>query len=387
MAVTQFLMKQVFTGNEFRENLVVSVENGKITALNEADHRSADIVLSGLVVPGFIDLQVNGGGGVLFNDTPTLDAINTIFNAHACYGTTSMMPTVITDKIEIMQQAADAVAQAMNEPALGIIGIHFEGPHLSVAKKGVHNERFIRPISDKEWQIFSRRDLGQILVTLAPETVCPADIAKLVSLGVKVCLGHSNASYQQAQQALSAGASGFTHLYNAMSPFQGREPGMVGAALLNDDAYCGLIVDGHHVDYAACQLALKTKPQGKVFLVTDAMSPVGTNKSAFTLLDKQVELTQGKLIAETGELAGSILTMIDAVNNSIAGINIPLEQALNMASLYPAQYLNVSSSLGVIQLGNQANFVELTANKPQLYQVVSSWLNGQKIYSNPALHR
>lgn len=165
--------------------------------------------------------------------------------------------------------------------------MHFEGPHLSVAKKGAHSAEFIRPISDQEWQILSRQDLGKVIVTVAPENVLPSDISKMRGLGIQVCLGHTNATYNQAQQAVEAGATGFTHLYNAMSPLQGREPGVVGCALLNDETYCGLIVDGHHVDFASCRLALKAKPQGRVFLVTDAMPPVGTNQHEFAFLTEQ----------------------------------------------------------------------------------------------------
>lgn len=375
MAITRIGAKQLFTGNAFLRDQVLSVEHGKIIAIdNQLDN--IDKSLSGLVVPGFVDLQVNGGGGVLFNNTPTLSGLKTMMAAHVKFGTTAMLPTLITDQISIMQQAADAIAQAIELDIKGIKGVHFEGPHLSVAKKGAHSEDYIRSISGAEWQILSRKDLGQILVTLAPENVVPGDIKTMVEMGIKVCLGHSNADFQTVKRAIAAGADGFTHLFNAMSPLQGREPGMVGAALLSDKASCGLIVDGHHVDYASCQLALKTKPQDKVFLVTDAMPLVGTSDDKFAFFDREVHLSNGKLTSTTGELAGSILDMATAVRNTHQYLSVDLQQALNMASKNPANYIN-NQTIGRIDLGCDADFVELDDN----VQVLSTWIKGECIYS------
>ena len=283
MSVKRIHVAELFDGEHFVNDKVLSVDAGIITAIDD-NVQQADEHLTGLVAPGFIDLQVNGGGGELFNRTSSVAGVKKILLAHAKYGTTAMLPTLITDTVEVMRQAADVIAKAIAQQTPGIIGIHFEGPHLSVAKKGAHSADFIRPISEQEWQVLSRQDLGKVVVTLAPENVLPSDITKMRDLGIQVCLGHTNASFEQAQQGVDAGATGFTHLYNAMSPLQGREPGVVGCALLNDDTYCGLIVDGHHVDYAACQLALKAKPIGHVFLVTDAMPPVGTDDTQFAFL-------------------------------------------------------------------------------------------------------
>ncbi|MBA6383916.1 N-acetylglucosamine-6-phosphate deacetylase [Colwellia sp. BRX10-6] len=377
MTIFRLYVKKLFNGQNFIDHQVLTITDGKITAFDN-NISDVDDVLDGLVVPGFIDLQVNGGGGALFNDSPSLKNIKTIMAAHAKFGTTAMLPTLITDKISVMQQAAEAMAEAMAEKTPGIIGIHFEGPHLSVAKKGAHIEEHIRAISPQEWQVLERKDIGQILVTLAPETVNVDDIARMVSLGIKVCLGHTNADFNTAQKALEAGADGFTHLYNAMSAIQGREPGVTGCALLNDQASCGLIVDGHHVNYESCKLALKTKPAGRVFLVTDAMPPVGTSDVEFALVGKKVRLKNGKLTSTTGELAGSVLNMAQAVANTHLGLRLPLDEALRMASKYPANYIKQSDIRGSLTIGSQADFVELNDN----FTVKSTWISGQAIYRN-----
>lgn len=376
MTQTRFHAQRLFDGQAFLDDQVLTIVNGKITAIDQ-DTSHVDVKAIGLVVPGYIDLQVNGGGGALFNDSPSVEKLKTIMLAHAKFGTTAMMPTLITDKIEVMQQAANAIAQAISEGIPGIVGIHFEGPHLSVAKKGTHCADYIRPISDVEWQVLSRKDIGQVIVTLAPETVSADDISRMVKLGIKVCLGHTNADYQTAQQAIDAGATGFTHLFNAMSPLQGREPGVVGAALLNNNTSCGLIVDGFHVDYASCKLAIQAKPQGKVFLVTDAMPPVGTDQTQFALYDRTVYVDNGKLTSTTGELAGSSLDMANAVKNTHEKLGIPLDEALRMGSLYPAQYLYKKQAVtrGELVLGKYADMAVLNDD----LSVKETWISGKKI--------
>ncbi|PKG86277.1 N-acetylglucosamine-6-phosphate deacetylase [Colwellia sp. 75C3] len=376
MTQIRFHAQRLFDGQAFLEDQVLTIVDGKITDIDQ-DTSKVDIIATGLVVPGYIDLQVNGGGGALFNDSPSVDNLKTIMSAHAKFGTTAMMPTLITDKFEIMQQAADAIAQALSEGVPGIVGIHFEGPHLSVAKKGTHCADYIRALSDDEWQVLTRKDIGQVIVTLAPETVNAEDITRMVELGIKVCLGHTNADYQTAQQAIDAGASGFTHLFNAMSPLQGREPGVVGAALLNNNTSCGLIVDGFHVDYASCKLAIQAKPQGKIFLVTDAMPPVGTDQTQFALYDRTVYVDNGKLTSTTGELAGSSLDMASAVKNTHQGLGIELGEAIRMASLYPAEYLYQNQAVirGELTQGKQADMVVLNDD----LSVKETWIAGEKV--------
>lgn len=376
MTNKRFHAKRLFDGQAFLDDQVLTIVDGQIMAIDQ-DISNSDVTVNGLVAPGYIDLQVNGGGGALFNDSPSVENLKIIMSAHAKFGTTAMMPTLITDKVEVMQQAAEAIAQAIDEAVPGIIGIHFEGPHLSVEKKGTHCADYIRPISDAEWKILSRQDIGQIIVTLAPETVSTEDVNRMVKLGVKVCLGHTNADYQTAQQAIDAGASGFTHLFNAMSPLQGREPGVVGAALLNNHTSCGLIVDGFHVDYASCKLAIQAKPQGKVFLVTDAMPPVGTDQTQFALYDRTVYVDNGKLTSTTGELAGSSLDMASAVKNTHQKLGIELSESLRMASLYPAQYLYQNQTImrGELTPGKQADMVVLNDD----LSVKETWISGEKV--------
>ncbi len=370
---------RLFDGLNYSDDQVLSIKDGKIIAIDQ-NVDSADYVAEGLVVPGFIDLQVNGGGGSLFNASPSLKSAKTIMTAHSKFGTTGMLPTLITDKVEVMAQAADAISLAIREKVPGILGIHFEGPHLSIAKKGAHSAEYIRPITDAEWQILARKDIGHIIVTLAPETVAPEDIARMVALGIKVCLGHTNADYVTAQQAIDVGADGFTHLFNAMSPLQGREPGVVGAALMNDNTSCGLIVDGHHVDYVTCKFAIKAKPQGKIFLVTDAMPPVGTDETEFAFFNRTVHLADGKLTSTTGELAGSVLDMATAVRNTHQGLNISLDEAIRMATQYPANYLHQDedSTLirGALVAGAQADFVLLD----EQLVVQATWIGGQQVF-------
>jgi N-acetylglucosamine-6-phosphate deacetylase len=365
---------RLFDGEAFLDDQVLTIDNGVISAIDQNIDK-VDAKATGLVVPGYIDLQVNGGGGALFNDSPSVDKLKTIMAAHAKFGTTAMMPTLITDKIEIMAQAADAISEAIAEQLPGILGIHFEGPHLSLAKKGTHCAELIRPISEEEWQILSRNDIGQVMVTLAPETVMPEDVTRMVELGIKVFIGHTNADFVTAQSAVDAGASGFTHLFNAMSPLQGREPGVVGCALLNDNTQCGLIVDGHHVDYATCQLAIKTKPAGGVFLVTDAMPPVGTDQTEFPLYDRTVYVENGKLTSSTGELAGSSLDMATAVRNTHQKLNMPLGESLRMAGLYPAKSLYGAQKLdrGELKVGLQADMVVLDDE----LCVLETWIGGE----------
>jgi N-acetylglucosamine-6-phosphate deacetylase len=377
------IVERLFDGESFHHNMAVTIDEGKITDVTHAAEiinidSNIVIKLVGTLTPGFVDVQVNGGGGALFNAKPTIECIETIALAHARYGTTGFLPTLITDDVSVMAKAADAVAFAIANKQAGVLGIHFEGPLLSVPKKGVHPLRYIRQISDKELSIFSRQDLGIKVVTLAPENVSTEVIKALVSADVKVCLGHSNADYDTVNAALNAGATGFTHLYNAMSALGSREPGMVGAALESKDAWCGLIVDGHHVHPAAARIAINAKPKGKIMLVTDAMPPVGMgDDTSFELFGTQVTRQGGRLNAATGELAGCVLDMIGAVNNSVAMLGLCLEEALRMASLYPTQFLGLGQQLGLIKPGYKADFVLLDSGN----QVYRTYIAGNVVFA------
>lgn len=363
---------KIFDGHTIHLQAQLVIQHGKIVRI-EAINGAATEHIDGLLCPGFIDLQVNGGGGALFNSHCNETGITTMLNAHRRFGSTAMLPTLITDDIAVMRQAADTIALVISQQKGSVLGIHFEGPHLSVTKKGAHSEKYIRPLCEQEWTILSRKDLGQIAVTIAPENVSIKDIKRMVSLGVKVFLGHSNASFTTVQLALDAGACGFTHLFNAMSPLTSRAPGMVGAALLNDDAVCGLIVDGQHVDYATCKIALKTKPPGSVILVTDAMPVVGTDNDRFNFFDREVVLTENRLNSTTGELAGSTLNMAQAVRNTIEYLSVSIEEALRMASYYPAVLLNQQHNYGQFISGARGDIVALN----QQLHVTQTWVAGK----------
>jgi N-acetylglucosamine-6-phosphate deacetylase len=293
--------------------------------------------------------------------------------AHLKYGTTTLFPTLITDDIDTIEQAADAVSEAISQAHPSVEGVHFEGPHLSVEKKGVHLPRYIRALSDRELATYTRRDIGQVLITVAPENV-PCDIIRdLVGQGVIVALGHSNAPFETVQNALDAGASGFTHLYNAMSPLTSREPGMVGAALLNNSV-CGIIVDHHHIHPKAVELAYKVKGPHQLMLVTDAMAHVGASDDTIAFFDTHITRQGNKLTTPDGTLAGSCLDMHGAVTNSINDINIALEHASTMASATPARFTKIHDRVGELEVGKRANFLVIN-NDNTLLEV---WQNGSK---------
>ena len=370
-----FIAQQVFDGETFHSECPVTIEDGHVLAFDTVSG-AKEVKLDGMLAPGFIDVQVNGGGGALLNADTSVECIETIGSAHAKFGTTGFLPTLITDDIDVMRRAADAVAASITRGSAGVLGVHFEGPHLSIPKKGVHPQSHIRRISDAELEVFCRDDLGIKLVTLAPENVSVEVIKALVDADVRVCLGHSNADYETVVAALEAGATGFTHLFNAMSPFGSREPGMVGAAIESRDAWCGLIVDGHHVHSAAAKVAIYAKPRGKVMLVTDAMPPVGLDSEAgFELFGTQVIRQGDRLNALTGELAGCVLDMAGAVRNTVNMLGIDLDEAIRMGSLYPAQFLNIDKSQGQLSVGSRADFSLLNHH----IKVEQTYIGGKRV--------
>lgn len=354
----RFAVAKLFDGENWHEQVELEVEEGVISRIQPAKGN----VLAGSLVPGFIDLQVNGGGGVLFNTAPKLATLTRMMQAHSHFGSTAILPTLITDDLSVMQQSADVIAAAIAQRIPGILGVHFEGPHLSVPKRGVHPEQHIRSLSEQELTLYTRTDLGIRLLTVAPETVTPDQIAQLTAAGVRVWLGHSNADAHTVQQALAAGACGFTHLYNAMSPMTSREPGMVGVALTDENSWCGLILDGFHMHPLAAKLALLAKPKGKALIVTDAMSPVGTDDREFAFFNGKVIRDGNKLTNEAGALAGSVLDMAGAVRYAISTLNVAPAEALRMASLYPAQALGIAAHRGRLLPGYAADFVLLDSN-------------------------
>ena len=371
----QYLAEKLFDGSHMKYQQVIDLENGKIIGMRDAVDGDSGCKLSGLLTPAFIDVQVNGGGGSLFNNDPSLACIKTMIAAHRQFGTGSMLPTLITDDLAVMSHAADAIAQAIALNVRGVLGVHFEGPHLCEGRKGIHPSKHIRQISDEEMRIFTRKDIGQVCVTVAPDNVSSDIIEALVRENVIVSLGHSNATDTQTFDALSAGATGFTHLYNAMSPLQGRASGMVGAALLDDSSYCGLIADNEHVSINSGKLAIKCKTPEKLMLVTDAMAHVGCNEAVLPFAGMDITRVGNKLTINNGTLAGSALDMLSAVKNAVNLLDCSLAQALKMASTTPANFLKLAHQKGRIEIGHDADWLLLDKE----LNISSMILNGEVV--------
>ena len=359
---TALVHGRVLTDAGFRDDVAVLVEDGRILALAAHDDprvRDAERHELGghTLLPGFVDAQVNGGGGVLFNNATTVEAIRTIAHAHRRFGTTAMLPTLISDDLEVMRSAIAAVREAIETGVPGIAGIHLEGPYLAPARKGTHDAGKFRVPDADDVALAASLDNGVTLVTLAPEQVPRDRIRALVDAGVIVAAGHTAGTYEEVRDGLEAGITGFTHLYNAMSPLQGRDPGAVGAALEDRDSWCGIIVDGAHVHAASLRVALAAKPRGKVFLVTDAMPPVGSDRPDYVLYGETITAVDGVVRNAAGSLAGSALDMITAVRNTVRTLGVPLDEAARMAATYPAQFLGLDHDLGRIAPGLRADFV------------------------------
>ncbi len=335
---------RLFTGEAMRRETVLLVENGRVRDLTDSPHPGVPtehLPRHLILAPGFIDIQVNGGGGVLFNDSPDLPALRAIVAAHQRFGTTGLLPTLITDMPEKMRAAAAAVGAAMRAGERGILGLHLEGPFLNPARKGVHPEALIRRIDEDDLRFLCEHTPRPLLLTLAPECVNPAALSRLANAGVTLAIGHSAASWEEASRALRAGARGFTHLFNAMPPLAGRDPGVAGAALASD-GFAGIIADGHHVHPANLRLALRAKGAARLTLVTDAMATVGSDIATFSLGGRTIRLADGRLTTEDGTLAGAHLDMASAVRNAVALMGASIAQALRMASATPADFLGVS---------------------------------------------
>ena len=364
MAISALCGARIFTGELFLEQHAVLVEGGIIAGVVPTAALPSGLACSlldgGMLAPGFIDAQVNGGGGVLFNQFPDMAGVAAIARAHRRYGTSGLLPTFITDHRDSMGAAMAAVLQAMAAGASGILGLHLEGPFLSQARKGAHDPALIRPMSDADVDDIIGAGIGTLVVTLAAENASPRQIRRLVDHGIIVSIGHSDASYEAARAAADAGASGITHLFNAMSQLGHRHPGVAGAALDHGGLWCGIIADGHHVDPAVLRIALRAK-QGpaKLFLVSDAMPPAGSPGDSFELTGRKVQRRDGRLTLEDGTLAGSDLTMDRAVRYAVTHLHQPLAEALRMASLYPAQFLRIDHFRGRIAPRMAADMVLL----------------------------
>jgi len=359
-------------GIELDRTLLVSdgrieaVVVGKVQADREID-------LGGyLLVPGYIDAQVNGGGGILFNDSPSVESIAAIARAHRDFGTTGFLPTLISDDLDVVARAMDAVREAIQAGVPGVLGIHIEGPFLNAERRGVHDASKLRELDAGAVKLLSRPHGGVTMVTLAPERTTPGFIRQLADAGVIVSAGHTNATWAQLQPAFAAGLRGFTHLFNAMSPLESREPGAVGAALAHENSWCGLIVDGHHVHPEVMKLALRAKRHDRFMLVSDAMPSVGSPAKNFVLNGRPITVSGNKCLDEEGRLAGADLDMATAVRNAVNMLGLPLPEAVRMASSNPADFLALGD-VGRMAPGQLANLVLLDDELRPL----ETWIRGR----------
>jgi N-acetylglucosamine-6-phosphate deacetylase len=368
---------RIFDGEGFHDDHAIVLNGQRIVDLVAraaipvaADHLH---LKGGILAPGFIDIQVNGGGGAMMNDHPDINVVRQIAQSHRKHGTTGLLPTVITDRPDIIAAAIAAVREARSQHVQGVLGIHVEGPFLDPVRKGAHDRALIRTPTANDIQDLIDADCGTLLLTLAPNIVSPDVISELVSRGVRVSLGHADATASSVQQALAAGATAFTHLYNAMSQLTGREPGMVGAALADKNSFIGIIADGHHVDDASMKLAFAATSHDRFMLITDAMPTAAGGPDEFSLQGRTVTRRGERLQLQDGTLAGSNLTMDVAVRYCVQNLGLPLGTALQMASRNPATFLGRGNDLGRIAPGALASLLHLDEN----LNVTQTWIEGQ----------
>lgn len=368
----------VFNGETLLKDHAVIIDGNKVLQVlpqeQLPENIEVDFDLAGhYLVPGFIDLQVNGGGGVMFNNMPTVEGLRTIANAHRQYGTTGFFPTLITDSYDVMRQAITAVTQAIEEGVPGILGVHLEGPFLNPERKGAHDEEKFCLIDEQGFEIITSLKVGKTLITIAPELTTTTMIKRIGDKGVVISAGHTGADYDQTCEALDAGLTGFTHLYNAMTPLQSRAPGMVGAALNDEHSWFGIIADGFHMHPAAFRVAVAAKQTGGAILVTDAMSTVGATEKSFVLDGETIYAIDGRCTNAAGSLAGSDLDMNAAIKNAMKFARVDWMEAVRMASLYPAKAMGLDNQFGYIKPGYQASLVSLDHQQ----NVISTWIDGE----------
>lgn len=358
-----------------RDDCCVVLERDRIVAItSEAPSGAYCIDLERqLLLPGFIDVQVNGGGGFLFNDDPSVETVAHIAAAHRSFGTTGMLPTLISDDFSVICRAVAAVDDAIAQGVPGVLGIHIEGPFLSSTRRGIHLESMLQPFDDEFIKMVGCSTQRRTLVTVAPECITPDQIQMLVQAGVIVCAGHSDADYETVRAAIAAGMTGFTHLFNAMSQLTGRAPGMVGAALEDRSTYAGIIVDGHHLHPASFRVAVNSKGPGRLMLVTDAMPIVGTAIDEFMLQGTLIRRDGNRLVSSKGVLAGSTLTMAEALANAVQQGGIDLAAAVRMTSGTAAEFLDLDHETGAIEVGMRADLVALDSHD---FTVTRTWIGG-----------
>ena len=369
---------KLFNGIDFIEHKALLIDDQHIAGIVNEDAIPTDLQVKklegGILSPGFIDLQVNGGGGKLFNNSPDKETLNTIISAHQYFGTTSIMPTVISDSLNILQKCTDTISNEINNNH-SLLGIHIEGPFFNVKYRGVHEKQYINTINASYLNLFETLNKFPVMLTLAPECISIKQLKHLKSLGFKILAGHTDANYDQLEEAVKYGLDGFTHLFNAMGQISAREPGVVGSALDFDETSASIIVDLHHVHPSLINLSFKQKPKGKLFFVSDSMATINHGEPSFELYDEVVSESNGRIINSEGKLAGSSITQIDAIKNAYQKCSIPLENAISMATLYPAEYLGVSDYIGQLKKGYRADLAHFDSN----FHVQNVWLAGKQI--------
>ncbi|MEZ8499863.1 N-acetylglucosamine-6-phosphate deacetylase [Vibrio splendidus] len=367
---------KIYTGSDVLTDHAVVIENElikKVCPISELPEGIEVRDLNGAnLSPGFIDLQLNGCGGVMLNDEITADTMQIMHKANLKSGCTSFLPTLITSSDEDMRAVITAAREYHNQYQNQSLGLHLEGPYLNVAKKGIHSVDHIRKSDSEMIELICENNDLVAKVTLAPELNDPEHIERLRKAGVVVSIGHTNATYAEARKGFESGITFATHLFNAMTPMVGREPGVVGAIYDTPEVYAGIIADGFHVDYANIRIAHKIKGE-KLVLVTDATAPAGADMEYFIFVGKKVYYRDGKCVDENGTLGGSALTMIEAVQNTVEHAGIALDEALRMATLYPATAIGVESKLGRIKKGMVANLAVFDRD----FNVKATVVNGQ----------
>jgi N-acetylglucosamine-6-phosphate deacetylase len=356
----------LYTGWRVLQNHALIVEGTRILDLVPEAQLPSDLPqLDGqgwTAAPGFIDLQLNGCGGVMFNDAITADTLDTMHRTNLQSGTTSFLPTLITTTDQAMDDAMTLMTDYRRQQPYRVLGLHLEGPYLNPGRGGIHDRASIRSADRAMITRIAQAGPAVVkLVTLAPERVRPEYIRQLADAGIVVSAGHSEASFEEALVGFEAGVSMVTHLFNAMSAWQGRSPGLVGAAFSHAHIYAGVIVDGHHVHYGSVNLAHRIK-QDHLVLITDATPPVGTALESFFIGGQEVFYRNGKCVSVDGTLGGAAITLMAAVENCVRHVGIPLAEALRMATLYPAQALRIDNCLGMLSAGHQANITLFDAD-------------------------
>jgi N-acetylglucosamine-6-phosphate deacetylase len=376
MTRTALTGARILADGKWHDDHAVILAGDKTESVIPAAHIPANMPMhtvdGGMLVPGFIDTQVNGGAGILFNDHPTVEGIQAIAAAHRQFGTTAMLPTLISDDLDIIAAAIAAVDAAIIAGSPGILGIHIEGPFLNAGKRGIHDAGKFRILDAAAIALLSSLKHGKTLVTLAPELAAAGTIAALVKNGVTVAAGHTLANYDDMQRAIAEGLSGVTHLFNAMTPLESRAPGVVGAALAGD-IVCGIIVDGHHVHPATLQAAYRAKGMHQLMLVTDAMPTVGSKEKTFKIGDTEILSENGMLQSAAGTLAGSDLDMATAVRKCVQLMQVDLAAAIHMASATPAKFLGLAARHGAIAPGYRADIVHLN----DALETQATWIAGK----------